>query len=47
MINSPYTRITPPALYKKPKKPTLKQVFPEIKERKNKIHARKKLNKKK
>tara|TARA_R110000787_G_scaffold155722_1_gene269474 strand:- start:611 stop:754 length:144 start_codon:yes stop_codon:yes gene_type:complete len=45
MINSPYLRNPPPDLYKKKKKPTLKKVFPEIKERKNKKFAKKKAKK--
>mgnify|MGYP003674677265 CR=1 FL=1 len=44
MINSPYTRNPPPQVKKK-KKPTLKQVFPEIKDRKNKKFAKKKAKK--
>ena len=45
MIHSPYTKsIPPPLVPKKKKKPTLKQVFPELKERKNKVHKRKKKN---
>ena len=46
MIHSPYTPSPTPALYIKKRKPTLKQVFPEIKERKNKVHSRRKAKKK-